>query len=337
MAIDALQSKMIAWLRFPLMVGVVFIHAPINNIAENQAGISRMVWLLFSDIIPRMAVPLFFFISAFLFFYGMELTWNSHKKKLKSRFRSLFIPYLLWNIILIGIYFMETYFQTSKSFGEILATFGKNDYYRVAAQMWFLRDLMLMVVLAPFIGLAIRYLKYYWILLLFAVWYSGLWNLSWGSHLTEALFFFSCGAYVGMRKLNITDLFPKKHLIAYVLLYLLLITVDLLGTDMAYRMYVHRMSIILGCIVMIYIARLWTEKSNSQNNFLAEAAFFVYAAHIVLLNYFNAALSRFADSESSTIAIYFGVIFLAVMSSLLIFWFCKKYFRRTTMILMGGR
>ena len=68
---EKLQSDTITWLRFPLIVGVVFIH---DNITLGQnSEIINPFWFdcvirLFSDVFPRVCVPLFFIISGFLFF-----------------------------------------------------------------------------------------------------------------------------------------------------------------------------------------------------------------------------------------------------------------------------
>lgn len=108
---DELLSKTISWLRFPLIVGVVFIH--FNFIADEEItirGVEYTInspqWLTYfitfcSSVLPRISVPLFFFMSGFLFFYRTEFNAESYKKKLKSRSRSLLIPYILWNTIFL--------------------------------------------------------------------------------------------------------------------------------------------------------------------------------------------------------------------------------------------
>ena len=95
---EKLQSDTITWLRFPLIVGVVFIH---DNITLGQnSGVINPFWFdcvirLFSDVLPRVCVPLFFIISGFLFFYGVKNLRLSYVNKVKRRFRTLFIPYVV--------------------------------------------------------------------------------------------------------------------------------------------------------------------------------------------------------------------------------------------------
>lgn len=42
------------------------------------------------------AVPVFFFISAFLFYRTYNGTWANYKEKISRRVRSLFIPYIIF-------------------------------------------------------------------------------------------------------------------------------------------------------------------------------------------------------------------------------------------------
>lgn len=107
---DGLQSQVIDWLRFPLAVAVVFIHSlgtlPLDDVSVMQAdplsGMSLYNWLRIfgSHVVTHIAVPTFFVISGFLFFRNMQ-RWDvrAYRKKLKSRFRSLLVPYLCWNAL----------------------------------------------------------------------------------------------------------------------------------------------------------------------------------------------------------------------------------------------
>ena len=52
------------------------------------------------EAICRSAVPVFFIISGYLFFQNItEFKKEAYSSKVKSRIRTLFIPYLLWNLI----------------------------------------------------------------------------------------------------------------------------------------------------------------------------------------------------------------------------------------------
>lgn len=104
-----LQSKTIDALRFPLAVLVVYIHSKIT--AENTvpdwdnyqaADIFITVQILISNVIAHVSVPLFYVVSGFLFFYKLDgFTWDIYVSKLRKRWNTLAVPYLLWNTLLI--------------------------------------------------------------------------------------------------------------------------------------------------------------------------------------------------------------------------------------------
>jgi fucose 4-O-acetylase-like acetyltransferase len=72
---------------------------------------------LFSYVLGGIAVPLFFFISGFLFFLNIEnFNLQSYGNKLQTRGKTLLIPYLFWNLFAIAIYSLITAIPASKAF-----------------------------------------------------------------------------------------------------------------------------------------------------------------------------------------------------------------------------
>lgn len=103
-----LQYKVFDWLRFPLIVGVVFIHCfgkPFDYGAINFMDLTSMdCYNLFrvsiSHVASHVCVPLFFIISGYLFFKNM---WSGsvYLTKIKRRARTLLVPFLIWNTIAV--------------------------------------------------------------------------------------------------------------------------------------------------------------------------------------------------------------------------------------------
>lgn len=81
---EQLQSKVIKFLRFPLIVGVVLIHTQLTTINGVEGDtqlpqsfhgvfpIYETVSYLVAHLLARIAVPLFFVFSGFLFFYKTQ-------------------------------------------------------------------------------------------------------------------------------------------------------------------------------------------------------------------------------------------------------------------------
>ena len=72
----------------------------IMGIIVYESGFYNIVQVLFSQGICRVAVPMFYFISGYLFYNELkEWNWEVYGRKLKSRVSTILIPYCIWNII----------------------------------------------------------------------------------------------------------------------------------------------------------------------------------------------------------------------------------------------
>ena len=71
------QSQCINALRFPLAVAVVAIHATVISVQAEGMEVFNTIFHLVSDGVAKIAVPLFFAISAWLFFVK-GWTWQGY-------------------------------------------------------------------------------------------------------------------------------------------------------------------------------------------------------------------------------------------------------------------
>ena len=175
---DELLSKTISYLRFPLIVGVVFRHNKMDEIyiQGEIVNYSDWPWLtyimeLFSSILPAICVPLFFFISGFLFFYKVDFDRNVYKRKLKSRYHTLLVRYLIWNLVGVIILLIQMHprllpiFPLLKDYRiditEFLSYFwnkdlpmdppGVNEDHPINYPLWFVKHLIILVIMSPII------------------------------------------------------------------------------------------------------------------------------------------------------------------------------------------
>lgn len=152
-----IESKVFNWMRFPLAVLVVFVHVP------RQAGnLTEWIW---SDTIASMAVPLFFVLSGFLYFYNIdhiEKPQEWYLRKTISRLKSIVFPYLFWVLLPALIFCIR------KIVGMLIHWHGPDmlieglsqmNFYHILweagnggpeqMQLWFLRNLLIINIFTP--------------------------------------------------------------------------------------------------------------------------------------------------------------------------------------------
>ena len=184
-------------LRVLLMVGIVCRHATTTDLPSTTVAFDAItkgiVWL------TEVCVPLFYVISGYLYFRNTPLDPQPRwfLDKYKSRFFSLVIPYLIANVIAWGCY----YFALKAVPSMVSGFFGDNWKDPVFVfwtgpvnmSLWFIRELILVVLVSPLIFLLVRYLRWWGVLAL---------GVLWACKIGPApLFFFSLGACEGIWKI----------------------------------------------------------------------------------------------------------------------------------------
>ena len=107
--LDKRQSEVIAAMRFPLMVLLLFAHVLPMTSVPIEMNLSEMnIYHFFSEGIShnlsRIRNPLFFFFSGFFFFRKLERWSRSfYHLQLKKRVMSLLFPYLCGEIRLFSV------------------------------------------------------------------------------------------------------------------------------------------------------------------------------------------------------------------------------------------
>jgi len=175
------------------------------------------------------AVPVFFTLSGYFFFRGMDvLTLDVYKKKLATRFRTLFIPYMIWNcmpvLFVIAGNLYSIIFRGKSTDDMLLFLQGLWDeglwhiwWDKTGGTMpfdspiWYVRDLMILCVLSPLFYAFIR--KIGWLFPLIAgVLYLTLLSFPVG-FCSTGLFFFSLGSTFAIRGVTMDAIGESRYLI----------------------------------------------------------------------------------------------------------------------------
>ena len=324
-------SKRIEVLRFALIVGIVFIHMYTNDIQFSSSLQAHnpfaMLVEYISNILARVSVPLFFAMSGYLFFLSYDGSFTNYKKKLHSRFHTLLVPFLFWNALIFLFFALfqnlpqtAHYFSgerplvLSYDFIDQLALFfgvGKFDY-PVAYQFWFIRDLIILVVVAPLLYRLLEKIPYVLLGGLLLLWLFEPFQRD-----MTSFFFFSLGAYLGMKQVRFEKTTPYAPMVlaAYFLFSILALWSDSRIVDNVVILW----GTFAAFCLSYYIVQ--NEKISQKLIQLAKYSFFVFAVHEPLLSIVRKISFKVVSPQSdwSVLGLYFFAPIVTIVSAIVLY------------------
>ena len=237
----------------------------------------------------------------------------------------------------------RTYFSGENT---LVRSFGLYDYVNaiigidrrpIAYQFWFIRDLMVMVLLVPAIQLIHKTVPVIFLFLLFFLWLLESWPIYTPS--SAAVFFFYLGSLLSFHKKSLFsfDDYGAKILI----LYLFALVIDTLTKGYAYNGYIHRVGILLGMSSAFYATKFVLANQPLKTFLLwsGSCSFFVFAIHEPMLTVVKKIAYRLLEPSSDSIVIflYFVIPLLVIAISVLTYASLKSLAPRFVGIISGGR
>jgi surface polysaccharide O-acyltransferase-like enzyme len=348
-------SEKIRIISFVAILLVVFLHA--YNLDSGNGVLlfdKSPVWFI-QDIISfgvtRIAVPIFFLISGFLFFFKTSGTLEAFRLKIIKRFRTLLIPFLFWSLAGIFLYFfLQQIPQLQGFFSKGLV----RDYslekwlvtifvHPIPYQFWFIRDLMVLVLLSPLLYQIIRGFGKVAIVIVALLWMNdvGVMNNS-----VEAFLFFLSGGYLALYMPQIADAKPKVKnpwwfLFAWLFFLVLKSTWVYLDMPQTISVIFFKLSIIFGIAAFWFgYDELMGEKGTTGSKLihLSGYTFFVYASHEPALTILKKLLFGFlGKTEMDHLIVYFVAPTAVIFLSLVAGWLFKRYAIGFYSLITGGR
>lgn len=342
---------------FTLMVMIIFFHS-YNLLMLNSGTIKRGYNSFIQDLISRgvteIAVPLFFIISGYLFFLSIKNgSISEFLSKYRKRIKTLILPYVLWSIygilfylILQSISFTKPFFSkgfiVDYSFTQLLT---KIFLKPLTFQFWFIRDLIMLVLLSPILYYLIKYLRIYLILIFFFTWIYGFDYLIFTN---ASIFFFSIGGLLSIKNINIQNYnLNSKYLIfsfVFVWLVLLITKTSLVHINFENELLInilHKSSIIIGVISIWFLYDHFYKNidiSKTKVYTLFQYSFFLYAFHEPLLQLIIKGFGYFlGQSELALFLIYISTTILIIFVSISIGHYAKRFVPKYYYLLTGGR
>ena len=354
---DTLTSKAISLLRFPLICAVVCIH---TNLRVDCPWLEQLPFFscfmhIFIDIICSIAVPVFFFISGLLFFREGTFSMSLYVKKIRSRIKTILIPYIAWTFIyLIVIVLLQWWHPNFRllihksvydlSFSDFLFLFWDmrqaNDIPTdqaepLVGQFWFLQCLMVLVLLSPIIYQGIKYLGVWFVVLVALLDVSGLMPFYPGV-VFYTYFFFTLGAFFSLQDININGLLKNIRLWIYPLLIVVWVLAEAFPTN--YLVLFIAKLLLLAAVVDVALCLV--HRHIEMPALLVSATFFIFASH----RFLTAIVTNVAkngivpvNSELSATAFYLLSTVLVVVLCVGTYVVMKRFLPKTTSFLVGKR
>ncbi|MXN93023.1 acyltransferase family protein [Flavobacterium sp. Sd200] len=355
---DKYTSSKIVAISFLLQIFVVLIHSInlIFNFGEESLKAQRTLNSFTQNFISKgltnIAVPMFFIISGYLFFCKIKTgTTTEFKDKFKNRFKTLAIPYLFWSLSGILLFFILQSFPFSKPFftKDLVQDYDFDKWIRtlfylpIAAQLWFIRDLIVLIIISPLLYRLLSLTPKAILLFSFVFWCS---NTRIYLFSPESLLFFLIGSYWGISKISLQNLPRVKNSTLLLVLWIVLITVKTLLTENHFHIkwmviLLNKASIITGIIALWYFYDiLYKDVDITQKRYyvLFKYSFWIYVAHQPLLNIIKKALlSVMGFTNTTSFIVYLAAplitLLIIIPTAILLRRYVPKFYFFTT----GGR
>ena len=183
--------------------------------------------------------PIYFGLAGFLFFQNInEDIFGKCKTKIRSRVKSLLIPYLSWNVMVFGLYLLLVQYGVKsylvdnfQSLYESRNVFDLIFHVPVDEHLWFIQDLIVVSVLSYPLYYILSKNKWYSLLVLVVA--------SVLIHQTKmaSIASFAIGAYIGINKKELLGRACKSRLLC--------------------------VASIIGCMIVILVQLTWNLPMNT--------------------------------------------------------------------------
>ena len=355
------ESFALDLLRFPLAALVVLLH---TGVADNADALTYGLAHYVNAPIVQIAVPAFFFMSGYLFFTGKEeFCWTVYKKKIGKKVRSLFVPYVVWNYIALFLGYAYSYFKT-RSIGDVMpwqvidvlwahgdgimttSVFGYQYPVIVspaAGVLWFMRDLMVMMLCSILSYHIIKKLKWciFPVLILLNVLQIG---VPFAGFSLAAITFFHFGAFFSIHDIHVFSWLCEKEklwLALWPILVLLQTAVGLCGFSLNCIGSIVLTSGVAFAFVLAYKAAVQPNRGGYLRIARwGETSFFIYTfANTAVIWFINKDFGYMLEKLPYVGSfLNYEFLFVAkVMECVVVYYLMKRYMPRVLGFLIGGR
>jgi len=281
-----------------LVIHMILVNHWLTNIYITKKGIDASL----IDFTFEITSPLLSMISGYLFFYRTKEQFN-FVIKLKARFHSLVIPYIVWTAAFFLIFFImkEIYlhvFHTTYWYGPIVSINVSNLVSTFVnpplINFWYLQNLILII---PFNFIFYYLLKNRYVFILFFIFVIAVYSFNWFNIYFQPRFlpYYLVGCFLG---------FNEKHLpaikLSKIATVVLIPVLFFAATGTNHLDYANFFIILLKIVIaLLFVICLFNMIDSNMNSWIVTYlrnnkgySFFVFAIHMFLYSLVQRALLR---------------------------------------------
>ena len=284
---------------------------------------------------------MFFLISGYLYYLNVKSHHDTFVK-IKKRCRTLLVPYILWNLIFILWYFclslipsLQERFVNGSIISQLEDSSVLEMFYIVflkpaAFQLWFLRDLMLFVLLSPLIWWLIKKTGWALVVVLFGI----------GMFIPQIGFaaMFVLGGYMSLTNTDLDGLTDQLSRLMPLFVTVFLASAVVYPMHLDYVKPFAPLTYLCGIVVFWYMYdKLHIAKIKWFEPYLGYS-FFIYCFHMPFFNIIKKLmLIMVGESKATILGLYFINPIIAIVIIILIAKAIQRICPKAYMVLTGYR
>lgn len=265
------QYDVISQLRFPMIILVTYAHS-YGRVADDFVWLYsdwdmyELLKLLISQTLVKVAVPVFYIMSGYLFFCHLEQwKWDVWRQKMMRRGLTLLLPYLFWNLLM----------------ALKLHDFSWYIFLEPANMpLWFLRDLMVVSLFTPAIFWGVRHLGFWLLAALAVIYFAGTRETTPGLS-AYAICYFMLGAFLSIRRMDLIATMRHSEIPAYILSFLLAVAMLLTYHTSVFHHLMLAFRLFGAISVFCLASRMMTLTDYRIPKVVCDSSYFIYLAHYV--------------------------------------------------------
>lgn len=278
-SLSVYHSDKIRVISFLMIVLVFYVHSYYQE--AEQFEVAHRLESIIDFGLSSIAVPMFFCISGFLFFFNIE-TLKDIINKQKKRVKTLVVPYFLWNVLVLLLFVGLKLIPFSARFvnTDVISLLQSHNPILIANavfiapigfHLWFLRDLIVFIAVSPVLFFLIKKTSWLFIILLYP--------LCIRFNMIHGLLFFCLGGIVSLRySLDAVDrLLQNKWLLVLALCFFVFYVVSV--SFHFFPHYLKPFAIFSGLLVTWRLFDIVHCLYNLATKQIVRFTFFIYCFH----------------------------------------------------------